>query len=497
MKNNDTIKTRDEIRAEMQQALKDNNTDGFYQAFDMMMTRIGADIQQDYEDRIDGLKSELDSQILSARGVRQLTGAERDYYQKVSAAMKSGNPKQALNDLDVVMPKTIINSVFEDLQTSHPLLSRINFVSTTAITEFITNTNSYQEAAWGKLCDEIIKELESGFKLVDTGLYKLSAFIPVCKAMLDLGPEWLDNYVRQILYEALANGLESGLVAGDGKDKPIGMIRQVGDGVSVLDGKYPEKAKIAVSDLSTETVGNLISLMAVDPNGKPRTVRDLILIVNPQDYFQKVMPATTLMSPDGSYRNDVMPYPMTIIQSLALERGEAVLGMAYRYFAGTGMDRAGRIEYSDEYRFLEDERVYLIKLYANGFPLDNNAFLHLDISKLRPAVWKVEQVEAPAPSSDATLSDLKIGALTLSPAFASSTKSYTTTTSNTKNTVTAKPSDAGAKIDISIDPATNEDYTISNGEAATWDTGSNTVTVKVTAADGKTTETYTVTVTKE
>src|SRR5699024_9902391 len=120
---------------------------------------------------------------------------------------------------------------------------------------------------------------------------------------------------RQVLYEALANGLEAGIVAGDGNGKPIGMNRQVGEGVTVTGGVYPEKAKVTVSDLDPDTIGNLLSLIAVDPNGKPRQVRDLILIVNPQDYFQKVMPATTLMAPDGSYRNDVMPYPMTIVQS--------------------------------------------------------------------------------------------------------------------------------------------------------------------------------------
>ncbi len=35
-----------------------------------------------------------------------------------------------------------------------------------------------------------------------------------------------------------------------------------------------------------------------------------------------------------------------------------------------------------------------------------------------------------------------------------------------------------------------------NGEAVTWASGSNTLTVKVVAEDGKTTKTYTVTVTK-
>ena len=102
------------------------------------------------------------------------------------------------------------------------------------------------------------------------------------------------------------------------------------------------------------------------------------------------------MAPDGTYRNDVLPYPMTIIQSAAMAEGEAIIGIAYKYFAAAGMGKDGRIEYSDHYQFLEDNRVYLIKLYANGFPMDNNAFVRLDISELEPKTYIVQLKEAAA-----------------------------------------------------------------------------------------------------
>ena len=57
---------------------------------------------------------------------------------------------------------------------------------------------------------------------------------------------------------------------------------------------------------------------------------------------------------------------------------------------GIGTAKSGKIEYSDEYHFLEDERIYLTKLYGHGEPMDNNAFQVLDISGLKPAVIKVE-----------------------------------------------------------------------------------------------------------
>lgn len=395
MKSKDLMmKNRDEIRAKLQKAVADNDSEVFANALGEMMDLIGADIKQEYESQISELQQELDQRILSARGVRQLTKEERDYYQKLTEAMRSHNPKQAVENLDVVLPRTVVDSVFEDLRHNHPLLSRINFVPSAGNVELLMNTNGYQEAAWGELCDEIVKELTAGFKAVNAGLFKLSAFLPVCKAMLDLGPEWIDRFVRETLYEALANGLEAAIVTGDGNKKPIGMNRNVGEDASVVGGVYPEKEAIPVPNLRPETVGALIAQLAVDGAGHARAVTDMLLLVNPVDYFSKVMPATTIMAPDGTYRNDVLPYPMTVIQVPALAEGTAVIGPANRYFATAGTAKEGRIEASDHAKFLEDKRVYLIKTYANGMPKDNNSFLVLDISGLKPATLRVEMVSA-------------------------------------------------------------------------------------------------------
>lgn len=476
-----------DARTAMQEATKNSDEAAFAKAQQDMMQAMMEKLLAEHEEI--GQQAN-DVQVLAQRGVRQLTSQERTYYQKVMDAMRSQDPKQALSNLDTVMPKTVIDSVFEDLQQNHPLLSRIDFQNTNGLIEMIMNTDTTEMAVWGALTGDITKELSSGFKKVNNTLYKLSAFIPVCKAMLDLGPEWLDRYVRAILAEALACGLEFGIICGDGKDCPIGMDKQVGEGVSVTGGKYPEKAAIKLSTMDPATIGNLLSIMAMGPNGKTRIVNGVVFIVNGQDYYQKVMPATTLMAPDGSYRNDVMPYPMVVIPTFALPRGKAIMGMAGKYFAPVGMAKDGKIEYSDEYHFLEDERVYLVKLYANGMPKDNNAFLVLDISDLQPATYKVTQVTEANPSSDATLSSLSLGSASLSPAFSAGTTSYTATTSNATNVINAVPAAAGSEVEITVG-----DKPVDNGSSIEWASGSNVVKVNVTADDG-TTKTYTVTVTK-
>lgn len=482
--NMNQIRSREDIRASMQAALKGNDTDGFYAAMDEMILSIEQAVRADN----DAYRSEQDTRVLAERGVRQLTSAERKYYGKVIEAMRSTDPRAALTNLDVVMPETVINSVFDELRTRHPLLSRINFMATNGKIKFLMNTNGEQKAVWGTLTDAIAKELASGFKEVDATLMKLSAFLPVAKAMLDLGPEWLDRYVREVLYEALANGLEAGIVDGNGQNQPIGMSREADETKSV-GGVYPQKAKIVVNEFTPSTMGKLVALLARDAKGQPRPVGDFILVVNPQDYYEKVMPATTMLRPDGTYRTDVLPIQADIIQSSALSRGDAIFGMANRYFAAAGTDTDGTILFSDDYKFLEDQRMYLVKAYANGLPKDNDSFLFLNIAGLRPLVFTVQQETAPAASTDATLSS--IDGLTLSPAFAASTGTYTAATTNATDVVTAYPSDINATVQLTLGAKI-----IENGSAVKWTDGTNTLKVNVVAEDGTTKKTYTITVTK-
>jgi hypothetical protein len=197
--------------------------------------------------------------------------------------------------------------------------------------------------------------------------------------------------------------------------------------------------------------------------------------------------------------------PTKIVQSAYVEQGKAILGLAKRYIMAMGTGKGGRIEYSDEYRFLEDERTYLIKLYGTGRPMDNTSFLVLDIENLVPAVPDVHITNDPLsvagdvavtndplsvyPVYDARLASLTIGSLDLVPAFNKSVMVYTATTTDATNKITAVAKDGEATIAIKVNDADHE-----NGTSATWDVGENTVEITVTS--GTESETYTVTVTK-
>ena len=324
-----------------------------------------------------------DASILAGRGVRQLTSAEKKYFAAVGDRMLKG----ALDFSDLPMPKTVFESVFEDLRTeTDSLLAELDLVDTTGLTEFVMRSGDVEAAWWGPLCDEIKKELEMAFKKVKVNQLKLSAYLPVCKSMLALGPEWLDRFVREMLREAAKLGLIKGFVTGTGKDEPIGADRNLAG--SVVNGVYPKKTAVKIEYFSPTGMAPIMTKLS--NNGK-RAVGNLIMIVNPVDYYNIVMPAV-LRFIGGEYRI-VTPYPFKIFPiGDVTDSQRAVFGIGKKYFLGVGSNE--QIEYSNEYRFLEDERVYLTKILANGMPKDNDAFLVLDISELKPMVLQVELTNA-------------------------------------------------------------------------------------------------------
>lgn len=385
MKSKDLLKQ--ELMENLSAAMKSEDEGAIAQAF----TEFAESVQQNVLEDVKAYQQTSDKEILAKRGVHQLTTKENKFYQGIIDAMKSSDIRQAFTGLDVAFPETVIDNVIADIKAEHPLLNIINFQNTTILTKIVVNKKGIQLAKWGALGSAISEELEGAIGKIDLTLCKLTAFMPISKDMLAVGPEWIDAYVRSTLSEAIAYALETAIVTGTGKNEPIGMDRDVSDGVTVTGGVYPQKKAIKITELTPKTYGTLLSTLAQGPNGKTRPVNSVVLIVNPVDYFTKVMPATTIQGTDGTYKNNIFPFPTTPIQSCGVAAGNAIIGLADKYFMGIGAGtNGGKIEYSDEFRFLDDERVYLTKMYGNGRALDNNAFLLLDISALEEATVPVK-----------------------------------------------------------------------------------------------------------
>lgn len=439
---------------------------------------------EENKNAIEEFKASQDETILAQRGVRQITNAERAYWNEFISVAKNTKADDTAASIKTALPITFIDNVMQDMRENHPLLDLIYFQNTNGAVKVTVNDQTAQRAAWGELSSAITEELQGAIEIIDLTMNKLSAFMYMTNDMLDLGPMWVNQYAITTLSEALAYGLEDGIVDGSSVSTPIGMTRDFSQARDNSTG-YPRKTAVVVKKFDVPTFANLCAQLALTATGRTRKIDNIILIVNPLDYFTIVFPASTGQTPTLEYKTGIFPFPTVVVQSTAVPRGYAVFGSAklYNAFLGTGKD--GKISKDKSYKFVEDMTTYKAKLYGTGKPVDINSFLYLDISGVTPTRPVIETTEY----EEVGLSSLTIGSLTLTPAFNRNTLNYTAATTAATNAVTAVAKDGDATIVIK-----NGSTTVTNGSSASWSAGANTLTVKVT--NGSNEQTYTVTVTK-
>ena len=392
---------------------EDSTPEVIQAAFDKFGQAIAATVQADFE------SANGDRNILAQRGFRQLTAPEQKYYEQIIKAGKASNPKQAYEGLldDKVMPMTVIEDVYKDLVQEHPLLAKINFQSVAYLTRWILNDHTVQTAVWGEINSQITQQITSAFRTVEITQCKLSAYAVIEKDMLDLGPVFLDNYIRTFLKEALATALENAIASGSGHNQPIGLDRDIHQGVSVSSSTgYPQKTAVELTSFMPKEYGAVLAQLAetevwytnnttgaitsastaanadgsaksgyTKHGGNVRSFDQVTLICNQKDYLSKIMPATTVLNAAGAFTNNIFPFPTEVIRCNAVATGEAILCLPEEYFFGIGTSKDGTLEFSDEYRFLEDQRVFKIKMHGMGKAWDNTVAILLDISNLEEA----------------------------------------------------------------------------------------------------------------
>lgn len=371
MKNLDAIKNMDELRGKLFEAINSGDEAAQKQAFGEFAQGIENAVAErakaEIENRVTGYS---DDQILVARGLKKpLTSEEKKYFNAVVE-------KKGFDGLETAMPKTIIADVFKNIKEEHPLLSRINMHNTEGLAQFFTASKTKATAFWGNIIDDIKQMILSGFKVVDLKSAKLSGFVPVSKAMLELGPDWLANYVMTLIREIMSASLEMAVVTGTGKEQPIGMMKKLS---GATDSVYPDKAEIVLADFKPKSMAGIRAALAeakTDSEG-------VCIMVNPRTYWEKVFPSLAFQTVNGTWVTDKLPTGEEIIRTYAVKKDKLVIGDPQNYFLGVSGEM--RIDHYKETLAIEDMDLYIAKMFAYGLATDQNAFFVADVSTVEGA----------------------------------------------------------------------------------------------------------------
>jgi len=308
-----------------------------------------------------------DTSVLQSRGANVLTTEETKFFNVV---IEEGGFK----DTDT-LPKTTQDRIFDDLVEAHPLLQQLGIQNLGAVTEFIYS-DAEGMAVWGPIFGDIKGQLNAAFRKESINQLKLTAFVPIANDMLTLGPAWVERYVRTMISEAMAVGLERGYVAGRGstQNEPVGLLKNVNSETGAVSDKVStgtltfEPGKVVINEMRDVVKG--LSIRTVGEEKKIRKVASkIVMVVNPFDSFDIQAKATT-QNAAGVYVTN-MPFNPIIEESSFIPEGKVLFFVKDEYIAAVG--GAVNMKKFDQTLAMEDATLYIAKQFATGKPKDNDA----------------------------------------------------------------------------------------------------------------------------
>lgn len=311
----------------------------------------------------------LDRSILQQRGTNVLTSEEMNFFNRV---VSDGG----FTD-DAILPITTQQRVFDDLVREHALIQAIGVQDLGPVTRFITAdpTKAY---VWGPLFGDIAGQVNAAFTEEDMGSFKLTSFAAIPNDMIELGPVWLEQYIRTLLVESYSTGLEFGFVNGGGTtvSQPVGLTKDVAVDTGAVTTKTPTATLTFAPSQFGETVAGelhgVLSTLSTNAAGTSRQVLNrVVMVVNPIDYIAVTM-RNTIQTANGQWVS-ALPYNIQLVESEVVTAGQAIFFVKGEYLAAV----AGgyRFKKFDQTLALEDATLYTIKQYANGKPKDNKTAL--------------------------------------------------------------------------------------------------------------------------
>ncbi|MDG0825063.1 phage major capsid protein [Staphylococcus equorum] len=341
---------------------------------DELANAIRKDIKQENQDNA----------VLNSRKTNRLTNDEKKFY---NALVSEDHVNTDTNWKDgELLPETVVDRIFEDIETEHPLLQHIN-INRTGLKARVIRSVPEGQVVWGKVFGEIRGQLEATFYEQDVTLGKATAFVVVPKDLKDAGVQWVDRYVRAQIKEAFAVAIEKTAVVGEGaaKDQPVGLMKEINrTNGAVSDKTVAGTLTLADAQTSISEIGGVIKNLSIkeyyDKDGNVKTskganvLNNVVIVLNPADYIYTGVAFMQLHN--GAFVSPI-PFNVTFEQSEFVPQGKAVAfdKTRYNFYAGSEVI----VREFDQILALEDMDLYTAKQFLYAEPDDNKTSFVYDV----------------------------------------------------------------------------------------------------------------------
>ncbi|MGO5022093.1 phage major capsid protein [Lawsonibacter sp. LCP25S3_G6] len=420
----------------------------------------------------------------------------QDFLSQFRSKFKSGQTRSVTGG-ELLIPEMVLELIRQNIEDYSKLIRRVRLVPVSGrARQPIMGT--IPEAVWTEACGAL-NELAFALNQAEVDGYKVGGYVPICNALLEDTDYALLSEIIVGMGAAIGIAVDKAILFGTGVKMPLGVATRLAQ--TVQPGEYPENARPWVN----LSASNVITIPSGSTSGL--TLFQKIILASGAakgkysrgDKFWAMNEATeTKIKAEAAAVNAAGAIVAVMDGTMPVVGGDMVVfsddvmpddtiigGYGDLYLLA---ERDGTtVGYSDQPLYLQDQTVVKGTARYDGQPAIPEGFVAIGIGKA--PVTSVSFAQDVANPAVAALQSLTIGGLALSPTFATGTDTYTATTSNAKDAISAVPT-MGSTVTITVGKTR-----VQNGGEATWSSGSNVVSITVN--NGKNSKVYTVTVTKE
>lgn len=361
------------------------------------------------------------------------------------------------------------------------------------------------EGIWEECCDAI-NELDFAYSMVEVSCRKVGGFVLICNSLLaETDIDLLADLVEMIS-EALGKAKDKAILYGKGPayKMPSGIVPRLAE--TSKPAGYPADAPewvdlhsthiIKINGPSLDGAAFWSALQLGASNTFTLYARGEVswcMNSKTRDYLKSKAIATSVTGEWVALIGGVLPVVSGQIDVLEfIPYGDIIGGYFLLYLLAQHETSMLAIERTGYTLRVKDATLVLGRERADGIPIIPEGFVAMNV--LNQDV--TTEMNFPAnKANDAGLEALTVGALSLSPSFATGTLTYTASAANNVSSaaVTATPAQADAQIGITVTSGTTTKNVVNGGTAALA-VGANVIAI--TVKKGNATRVYTVTVTR-
>ena len=406
------------------------------------------------------------------------------------------NQTRSVTGGELLIPEVVLELIRQNIESYSKLIQRVRLVPVSGrARQPIMGT--IPEAVWTEACGAI-NELLFAVNQAEVDGYKVGGYVVLCNSTLEDTDGALLSEIIIGLGAAIGIALDKAILFGTGVKMPLGIATRLAQ--TAQPENYPETgrpwANLSASNVITIPSGSTsgltlfqqIILASGSAKGK-YSKGEKFWAMNEVTYTKVMAQAATFDSTGAivAMSNGTMPVvggSIEVFSDDVMPEDTIIGGYGDLYLLA---ERSGTtVGYSDQALYLQDQTVVKGTARYDGQPAIAEGFVAIGIGKAPVTTMSFAQdVANPAV---AKLQSLTIGGLSLSPAFAPDTDTYTADTSNAQDAISAVPT-MGSTVTVKVGKSK-----VQNGAQATWEAGENVVSITVN--NGDTSKVYTVTVTK-